>query len=93
MSVTLQSRVVRHPDLVFAQMGDEVVMMSQDQNDYLGLNAVASVIWDKLEQPRQVGDVCKELLEQFEVTQDQCEADVVRFVEQMLERELVQLAS
>lgn len=93
VAVSLESYVVRHPDLVFAHMGDEVVMMSQDQGDYLGLNAVASVIWEMAETPQQVGVICTELQQRFEVTPEQCERDVVVFMQQMLDKELVQLTN
>lgn len=91
--VSLESYVVRHPDLVFAHMGDEVVMMSQDQGDYLGLNAVASVIWEMAESPRPVAEICMELQQRFEVTAEQCERDVLVFMQQMLDKDLVQLTS
>ncbi len=89
----MESYVVRHPDLVFAHMGDEVVMMSQDQGDYLGLNAVASVIWEMAESPRLVADICTELQQRFEVSPEQCERDVLVFMQQMLDKDLIQLAS
>lgn len=92
-NVSLQSYVVRHPELVFAHMGDEVVMMSQDQSDYLGLNAVASVIWELAEEPKQVSAICTELQERFEVSPSQCERDVLAFMRQMLEKDLIQLAN
>ena len=89
----MQSYVVRHPDLVFAHMGDEVVMMSQDQGDYLGLNAVASLIWEMAESPRLVSEICTELQQHFQVAPERCEQDVLIFMQQMLEKNLVQLTN
>lgn len=91
--VSMESHVVRHPDLVFAHMGEEVVMMSQDQGDYLGLNAVASAIWEMTESPQRVADICTQLQERYEVTPEQCQRDVLIFMQQMLDKELIQLAS
>ncbi|MCC5879139.1 MAG: PqqD family protein [Idiomarina sp.] len=91
MSVSLSNTVQRHPELVFAHMGEEVVMMSEDQSDYLGLNGVASKIWAHIEAPVGVHDLCTQLQSEFEVSQAQCEQDVLAFLADMQSRNLVQV--
>lgn len=93
MTVALNNTVQRHPELVFAHMGEEVVMMSEDQNDYLGLNGVASKIWALLETPMQVSELCDKLQLEFDVSQAQCEQDVVVFLNEMQQRNLVHVLS
>ena len=91
MAVNLQDKVQRHPNLVFAHMGDEVVMMSDDQSDYLGLNGVASKIWTMLENPLTVQELCEGLQTEFDVGREQCEQDVVIFLDDMKQRGLIRV--
>lgn len=89
MKITPEKIIQRDPDLVFAYMGDEVVMMTEDQSDYLGLNAVASQIWELIEEPIAVQQLCDKLMERFEVDSEQCFQDVSVFLEDMRARKLV----
>lgn len=91
MAIVLENKVQRHPDLVFAHMGEEVVMMSEDQNDYLGLNGVASEIWGMLEEPLSIAALCEKLRQEYDVSQEQCEQDVLVFLSEMQQRNLIQV--
>ena len=79
----------RNPEVVFAQMGDELVMMSEEQGQYLGLNAVAADIWDLLDTPKDFTQLCSALQQRYQVTAEQCETDVRRFLTQMCEQQLL----
>ncbi|MRJ42959.1 MULTISPECIES: PqqD family protein [Idiomarina] len=91
MVIDLESKVQRHPDLVFALMGEEVVMMSEDQDNYLGLNGVASKIWTMLEEPHVVNVLCTKLQQEFEVSKEQCEQDLLFFLNDMQQKKLIQI--
>lgn len=79
----------RNPDIVFAQMGDELVMMSEEQGQYLGLNVVAADIWQLLATPMSFTALCEALQHKYQVSAEKCAADVQLFLQQMLQRELL----
>lgn len=79
----------RNPEIAFAQMGDELVMMSEDHGQYLGLNAIAADIWNLLESPMNFTQLCNVLQQKYQVTTAQCETDVERFLVQMCEHQLL----
>jgi len=91
--VDADSVVRRHPDLPYRVVDDEVVMLDLDQGKYFGLDSVGSRIWELAEQPVSVGDLCTRLLEEFDVSAEQCLEDVLGFLEQMVEHELVEVVS
>lgn len=84
-----QTLLSRNPEIFFAQMGDELIMMSEDQGKYLSLNAVASDIWQLLETPKAFADLCSALQEKYEVTPERCQSDLTQFVAQMLANNLL----
>lgn len=91
MHVTLDSRVVRSPEPMTAMAGHEVLMFSAEQSRYYGLNTVASAIWDRLDAPTRVRDLCADLSRTFAVTPEQCERDVISFVELLAAKGLVEV--
>ena len=82
-------RYCRNPEVAFAQMGDELVMMSEQQGQYLGLNAIAADIWELLDTPKDFAQLCSALQQKYQVTTEQCETDVQRFLAQMCEHQLL----
>ena len=90
MSLTLEQKVTRHPDMLSAEIGGEAVMMSIEKGAYFGLNPIATRIWDLIEQPCTVADLIKTISEEYEVTNEQCTADVQEFVADMIKRGLAQ---
>lgn len=78
--------VVRSVEPVDAEVDGAVVMMSLRRGNYYGLDGVGSRIWQLLAEPIDVGSLCDALRREFNVEADECERDVVDFLE-TLERE------
>jgi hypothetical protein len=76
----------RQDSWLAAQVGDELVMMSVDSGVYIGLNEVGARVWDLIETPRDVGDLCAKLSEEFETTPETCRPEVEAFLAQLQQR-------
>jgi hypothetical protein len=50
---------------------------------------VGSRIWELLADPLTTSEICARLVAEFEVDTDTCETDVVEFVGQLLESDLI----
>jgi hypothetical protein len=83
------SVIARSAEVAFREVDGETVMMSVQAGKYYSLDAVGTRIWALLEQPRTVAEICSILVEEFEVTPDQCQADVLAFLERLAADELV----
>ncbi len=66
----------RAPGAAGAVVDGETVVLSPTDLRYHSLNASAAAIWDLLAEPASAAAVVDRLLEQFEVTRPDCEADV-----------------
>jgi hypothetical protein len=90
--VNLDTTIVRNTDLMAVPMDGDLVMMSISQGTYYGINPVGGRIWTLLEQPASVASLCNTIVSEFEVTKEQCQQDVLQFVEQMLKAGVVSRA-
>ena len=72
--------VRKQGDWLAAKVGEELVMMSAEKGNYIGLSEVGARIWELIETPRPVADVCRELRAEFEVTPEVCRAEVEDFL-------------
>jgi hypothetical protein len=78
-------------ELVSSDLDGETVMMSVKNGKYYGMDAIGSRIWALIKQPRSVADVCNILLEEFDVDREQCERDVLSFLNKLAEDNLVKV--
>lgn len=76
MTVTVR----RQGDWLSAKAGDELVMMSVEKGNYLGLSEIGARIWELIETPTSLDDLCATLVREFEVSPAECRADVEEFL-------------
>lgn len=72
--------VRRQGDWLAAKVGEELVMMSAEMGNYLGLTAVGARVWELIEAPRSLAEICARLESEFDVTPEICRAEVEAFL-------------
>ena len=90
-AVTLETTIQRSQELLASNIGDEVVMMSIENSAYYGLDPVGSKIWEMISEPMRVSDLCEQLMERFDVSAEQCQADVLKFLNEMYDEGMLQV--
>lgn len=70
----------RTGDWLTAGVGDDLVMMSVEKGMYLGLSEVGARIWELMEPPRSLDDICAVLVGEFDVPPQVCRAEVDAFL-------------
>lgn len=84
--------IVRDPDMIAAEMDGDLVMMSIEQGRYYGIGGVGTRVWELLEKPTSVDQLCAAILEEYDVDEDVCRGDIRAYVEKLLGMGLLQLA-
>ena len=87
--ITGDQLLQRQPDMVFSHIDDEVVMMSVETGEYYGLNVVASRIWELLKNPYTFNQLTDLLMQEFEIDEITCQKDVMTFLAQLIDRNLL----
>lgn len=77
---------------VSCKINDEVAILNLDRAIYFGLQGVGVHIWDSLEQPRSVDDLCTSVMAEFEVSESACHADVVQILGSLEAEGLIEAA-
>ena len=88
-SISLSSKIKRNPELVSTDVDGEKVMMSVDSGEYFGLDPVGGRIWELIENPIRIDDLVDILLEEFDVSKEQCEIDTLEFLNELREKKLL----
>jgi hypothetical protein len=83
--------IVRSTKPVETTVGSEVVLMTLDTGECLGLGDTGSDVWRLLAQPTQLAPLVASLSETYEAPPGVIEQDVIELLEQMLDRNLIEL--
>jgi hypothetical protein len=75
--------VVRTAGLLSAPVDDEIVILNPGRDNYVGLDAVGRAVWDLIEQPREVAELCRKLSQDFDAPPEQVAADVLPFLAEL----------
>ncbi|HVH80877.1 MAG TPA: PqqD family peptide modification chaperone [Stellaceae bacterium] len=75
--------IKREGDWLTAKVGGELVMMSAEHGNYLGLSEVGARVWELIEAPRDFDEVCAQLETEFEVSPETCRAEVEAFLNEL----------
>lgn len=87
--VSLDDVIVVSSDQVSADLSGETIILGMREGAYFGVSAAGARIWSLLQQPQRLGDVVSVLTSEYEVDAQQCAADVLAFVDDLLSRGLV----
>lgn len=91
--LTLSTIVCQSSAVSAAEMGTEIVMLSESRGKYYGLGEVGSHVWPMIAQPRAVSEICDLLLESFEVDREQLERDILDFLAELIREGLIETDS
>ena len=90
-TIRLNSTVKWTDDLVSCDLDGETALMSVENGKYYAMDPMGSRIWALLEQARPVSAICSLLLEEFEVEPSQCEHDVLAFLNELAQDNLIKV--
>ena len=87
--MTDNSLVSRHEGWIGAWVDDNLIMMHAESSFYLYLAGSGGRIWELLESPRSVSDLCETLGREFDIEPDEARPEVLAFLGQLLLRKTI----
>ncbi len=92
MAIELNTTIARVEGAQSAAVDQDLVILNLATSHYVALDAIGRRIWELLEEPRRVEDLCRQLSLEFDAAPDQIAADVLPFLEQLRDENLAREA-
>jgi Coenzyme PQQ synthesis protein D (PqqD) len=77
------------PQVVARELGGETVILDLSTGTYFGLDPVGARMWRLLEAGQSLAGVCDAMVEEFEVSRDELERDVLALARDLLDKKLI----
>ena len=88
-----QSIIVKTEDFISSKIHHETIMMSVSNGKYYSFAEVGSSIWSNLNEPILIEDLCKKLLNEFDVTYEDCLRDTLEFLKELYREKIIETKS
>lgn len=82
----------KSPSQVSCVLNEEVAVLNVDKALYFGLQGVGAHIWEFIETPHSVAEICDDVTANFDVAPDVCRQDVLTFLGGLLDAGLIETA-
>jgi hypothetical protein len=89
--ISPDSVVVVSQDQVSSDLAGESVILNLKDGTYYGLNELGSVIWEFIQEPKTVADICESILQEYEVDADTCNSSVQALLSDLVNAQLVEI--
>lgn len=89
MPFTRDSCVVVSDEQVSTSLGDETVILGMSDGVYYGLDAVGARVWALVASPRRVSELVHAITNEFDVSPERCERDVLALLDELSARRLI----
>src|SRR5215212_12177247 len=90
-SVSLDSIAAASGELVSANLDGEVVILGFKSGSYYSLDQVGAFVWDLVQKPQKVSAIRDAILEEYEIDPMQCERDLITLLEELIDKQLVDI--
>jgi hypothetical protein len=93
LRMTTDSVVQRNPDIIAAEVGEDLVMVSIEKGFYYGVSDVGREIWGSIEQPKKISQLIEELTATYDVDPELCKQQTMSFLEKLVEENLLKVSN
>lgn len=87
--LTKETSIKKSPNAIESEIDGDVVLMNIDNNEYYSMDNIGSSIWKMLDEPIRIAEIIDQLLEKYDVSPETCEKDTMKFLNQLLEKQII----
>ncbi len=81
------------PGYVLREIAGEhlaIPVTAENSSDIVVLNPVSAILWAELETGRTIEELTDKICENFDINRDEAKADIVEFIESLIEKNVIE---
>lgn len=91
MKIIESTVIKRNTSLQPVDINGQLSMLNMETGKYVVLNTVGARIWELAEQPIAVRDIIARLINEFDVTYEDCQNSVLLYMKNLKKERLIQI--
>lgn len=89
--MNINSKITLPSSVFIQEIDDEIIILDSLTKEYFAINEIGKVIWNLMSQSKKLEDIKTEMLELYEVEENQLENDILNFIKALEEKGLIKI--
>ena len=90
LKLDLSTIIKQSTGIITQNLEEDTVMANIDSGRYFGVDSTAKFIWEQLATAITVENICKKVLEEYDIDTETCEREVLLFVQKLADENLLE---
>ena len=89
--MNIKSKVILSNNVFAQEIDDETIILDAITQEYFSLNEIGKVIWSLLSENKNLEEIKVQMLEMYEVPEEQLEKDLLNFLQALAKKSLISI--
>ena len=89
--MNIKSKVILSNNVFAQEIDDETIILDAITQEYFSLNEIGKVIWSLLSENKNIEEIKAQMLEMYEVPEEQLEKDLLNFLQALAKKGLISI--
>lgn len=89
--MNIKSKVILSNNVFAQEIDDETIILDAITQEYFSLNEIGKVIWSLLSENKNIKEIKAQMLEMYEVPEEQLEKDLLNFLQALAKKGLISI--
>ena len=89
--MNIKSKITLSKNVFAQEIDEETIILDSETQEYFSINEIGKVIWSLLEEKKSLEEIKAEMLDMYEVPQEQLEKDLLNFLQALEQKGLIKI--
>ena len=89
--MNINSKITLSKNVFAQEIDEETIILDSETQEYFSINEIGKVIWSLIEEKKNLEEIKAEMLDMYEVPQEQIEKDLLNFIQALEQKGLIKV--
>ena len=89
--MNIKSKITLSKNVFAQEIDEETIILDSETQEYFSINEIGKVIWSLIEEKKNLAEIKAEMLDMYEVPEEQIEKDVLNFLQALEQKGLIKI--
>ena len=89
--MNINSKITLSKNVFAQEIDEETIILDSETQEYFSINEIGKVIWSLIEEKKNLAEIKAEMLDMYEVPEEQLEKDVLNFLQALEQKGLIKI--
>ena len=89
--MNIKSKITLSKNVFAQEIDEETIILDSETQEYFSINEIGKVIWSLIEEKKNLAEIKAEMLDMYEVPEEQIEKDLLNFIQALEQKRLIKI--